>query len=200
MADCPTLTFGLVWPSPHRSKGSAMSSPLSSSRIAIIAGTLAGLLGTALSVYYLRQGAQSPPAPPASQSAAQAPAASARLVPAATPPAAAPAALAERTKEQASRALMALPELKAWSARIGQHSGGKAHGALIEYDPAPRKVGGKRYWQLSFVENSLEAAELWESFLASMTDDEILVEDSVSGELLSLERWRAQSHPMQRSN
>lgn len=173
---------------------------MSSSRIAIIAGTLAGLLSAALSVYYLRQGAQSPPAPPASQSVAmQAPAASAPLAPAATPPDAAPAAPAERTKEQASRALMALPELKAWSLRIGQRSGGKAHGALIEYDPAPRKVGGKSYWQLSFVENSLEAAELWESFLVSMTDDEILVEDPVSADLLSLERWRAQSHPMQRA-
>jgi hypothetical protein len=176
---------------------------VSSSRIAIIAGTLAGLLSAALSVYYLRQGAQRLPAPPASPSAIQAPAASAPLTPLSSGTtqtgAAAPAALAERTKEQASRALMALPELKAWSARIGQHSGGKAHGALIEYDPAPRKVGGKRYWQLSFVENSLEAAELWESFLVSMTDDEILVEDTVSGELLSLERWRAQSHPMQRA-
>lgn len=115
--------------------------------------------------------------------------------PAAIDVAAAPAPRKPRSKEEAAAALMALPELQTWSALLEKNSGGTTHGALIEYDPAPRKLHGKSYWQFSFVENSAEAALRWESFLASSSDDEILVEDATTDELLSLERWRKDKHP-----
>lgn len=104
-----------------------------------------------------------------------------------------------RTKEQGAAALMALPELQAWSAAIEKNSGGKAHGGLLEYDPTQRKLNGKNYWQFSFVENSAEAAQRWESFLVSSSDDEILVEDASSDEAISLGRWRREKHPGKRT-
>lgn len=172
-----------------------MSRPASSSRTAVIAGTLAGLLAAGLGAYYLQL---HPPAAPSSTTTTAAP------INAPPAPAAAPAttvdAPAIRTRQQAAQALMALPELKAWSAMIEKKSAGKMHGAVVEYDPAPRVVKGKRYWQLSFVENSAEAAERWESFLVSASDDEILVEDAATDELLGLKRWREEYKPMERGN
>jgi hypothetical protein len=173
-----------------------MSRPASSSRTAIIAGTLAGLLSAGLAAYYLHV---QQPGTPAKAGMRTAPAPAAAPAPLATP-ASTPGVPAVRTRAQASQALMALPELKAWSARIEHNSKGKARGALIEYDAAPRVVNGKRYWQMSFVENSADAAERWESFLVSSNDGEILVDDPVTDELISLARWRKEYHPMERGN
>ncbi|WP_304438335.1 hypothetical protein [Duganella sp. Leaf61] len=136
------------------------------------------------------------PTPPATPPAAK---------PAPRPPAAVePAAPAEpkvtRTKDQASAALLALPELRAWSTMLEKTSNGKVHGALIEYDPAPRKLNGKTYYQFSFVENSADAALRWESFLVSANDDEILVEDATNDEVISLARWRREKHPEKRTS
>ncbi|MRW92267.1 hypothetical protein GJ699_19925 [Duganella sp. FT80W] len=105
-----------------------------------------------------------------------------------------------RSKEQGAAALMALPELQAWSAVIDKNSGGKAHGGLLEYDPTQRKLNGKSYWQFSFVENSAESAQRWESFLVSSSDDEILVEDAQNDEVISLARWRREKHPAKRTS
>lgn len=115
-------------------------------------------------------------------------------------PAAAPTAQAQapRNKEQAAAALLALPELRAWSALIAKDSGGTAHGALVEYDPAPRPWQGKLYWQFSFVESNADATIHWESFLLSNSDEEILVEDADSDDLLSLARWRQDKQPLKR--
>jgi hypothetical protein len=104
-----------------------------------------------------------------------------------------------RTKAQGAGALISLPELQAWSAIIEKNSGGKAHGGLLEYDPTPRKLNGKSYWQFSFVENSAESALRWESFLVSSSDDEILVEDATNDEVISLGRWRREKHPGKRT-
>jgi hypothetical protein len=131
----------------------------------------------------------------------QAPAAGA---PAAMPASAAPAptapAAAERSKEQAMNALMALPELKVWSERLDKESRGKVHGALIEYSQAPKVVDGKRYWQFSFVENGSEAAHRWESFLVAQDGDEILIDDDSTGKTLTLEQWRKERHPLDRTS
>ena len=137
----------------------------------------------------------SKPAPvtPPPRAAAPKPAASSEPVAPAEP-------VATRTKEQASAALMALPELQQWSSMLEKSSGGKVRGALIEYDPTPRKLNGKRYWQFSFVENSAESAQRWESFLVSSSDDEILVEDATNDEVISLARWRREKHPEKRIN
>lgn len=166
-----------------------MANRPSSSKTAAIAGTLAGLLAAGLAAYYLqlqREDAAAP-AKPASASVVSAPAT-----------ASAPAAA--RSREQAIAALMALPELQAWSERIEKNSGGKVHGALIEYDAQPRVIKGKQYYQFSFIENASDAVQRWENFLVSYSDGEILIEDDLNDELLSLERWRKEKNPMQRSS
>ncbi|MCD2515430.1 hypothetical protein LQ564_03785 [Massilia sp. G4R7] len=110
------------------------------------------------------------------------------------PPKPAPAPVVKeapvRSKEQAMDALLAVPELKAWSAQIEQRSHGKAHGAVIEDDPVPREVNGKKYYQLTFVENRAADVRRRESFLVSQKGDEILVEDAETDELLTLSEWR----------
>jgi hypothetical protein len=118
--------------------------------------------------------------------------------PAAAPPVA--PATQTRSKQQAMAALMALPELKAWSGHIETSSGGNAHGALIEYDAQPKLIGGKRYFQLSFVENSRDAARRWESFLVAETGDDILVEDGATDKTMTLAQWRAAKHPLERTS
>jgi hypothetical protein len=95
-----------------------------------------------------------------------------------------------RSKEQAMDALLAVPELKAWSAQIEKRSQGKAHGAVVEDDPIPREVNGKKYYQLTFVENRSQDVRRRESFLVSQQGDEILVEDPETDKLLSLQEWR----------
>ena len=94
---------------------------------------------------------------------------------------------------------MALPELKAWSRQIVNASGSQAHGALIEYDARPKIIGGKRCFQLSFVENSRGAAHRWESFLVAESGDEILVEDNAADQTMTLAQWCATRPPMQRT-
>lgn len=186
-----------------------MESHTQSSRNLFIAGVIAGatLLGGGL--YFANQtqagapGLNAPHLPPASasSSAAASTAASAVVAPRsnATPVAQASSEAHHlRSKEQSASALMALPELQAWSALIEKNSGGKSHGALIEYDPTPRKLNGKQYYQFSFVESSSDAAQRWESFLVSSSDEEILVEDASTDEVISLARWRREKHPSKR--
>jgi hypothetical protein len=108
--------------------------------------------------------------------------------PAATSSAPAPAAV--RTKEQAMAELMELPEVKAWSAQIEKASRGKAHGAIIEDDPTPRIIGGKPYWQFSFVENRPQSVHRVQSFLIAQTGKDVLVEDLHTGTVHSLLEWR----------
>lgn len=150
---------------------------VSSSKTAIIAGTLAGLLAAALGAFYVYQHA--PSAPQAG-------------------PAAAAEKVAARPEEQAVTALMALPELKAWAAYIEKASKGRAHGAVMQTAPEQRLVEGRSYYQLSFFENTPEAAHHWESFLVTPDGKHILVDDTASDEVLSLERWRKESAPMDR--
>lgn len=121
---------------------------------------------------------------------------------ASVPATSAPAAVAAATSPaggsaQASAALMALPELKAWASAIDSKSGGSVHGAVIEYDASPRLVEGKAYHQLSFVENGKDAVHRWQDFLVA-EDGSILVDDGASGKTISLAQWRASSHPLAR--
>jgi hypothetical protein len=95
-----------------------------------------------------------------------------------------------RTREQAEAALMALPELKAWSTQIEKSSHGKAHGAVIEDDPAPRVLNGKPYYQLSFVEDRPQNVHRRASFLVAQQGDDILVEDDANDTVQSLAEWR----------
>ena len=173
------------------------------SRKAAIGASLAVVLAVGLGTYAVYAPAESEVLPVAPAAASASAAAAAQAPASAQASASAEAASAgaprrQRTKEQAAAALMALPELQAWSTMLEKESHGKAHGALIEYDPTPRKIRGKSYWQFSFVENTEDAALRWESFLASSSDDEILVEDTATDELLTLERWRKEKQPSKR--
>lgn len=96
-------------------------------------------------------------------------------------------------------ALMALPELKAWSAYLEKSSGGQTRGALIEYGPTPKAIANKRYWQFSYVENTPDAAHRWESFLVGQDTDDILVDDFETDRPLTLAQWRRDKRPMQRT-
>jgi hypothetical protein len=98
---------------------------------------------------------------------------------------------ATRDKEQAKAALMALPELKTWSAQIEQESKGANHPALMEDEPGLQTVNGKQYWQLTFAENGAQALQRKETFLVAQTGDEILVRDFEKDTTLSLAQWRA---------
>ena len=170
-----------------------------SSTSAAVAGALAGFLAAGLLGYYLYWNKQPDPKErPAPIAAALADAiqasAASQSVAQATP-----VRKGQLSREQAVATLMALPELQAWSKQIEKASGGKAHGAIIEYDDQLREHEGKRYYQLSFIENSDDAAQRWESFLVSLTDGDILVDDDIDGTVLSLSQWRETKKPLQRS-
>ena len=94
------------------------------------------------------------------------------------------------TKDQAMAALLVLPEVKAWSSEIERRSRGRAHGAVIEDNPTPRTINGRRYWQLSFVEDRKESVQRRESFLVAQSGGEILIEDLTNDVVLSLDDWR----------
>jgi hypothetical protein len=94
------------------------------------------------------------------------------------------------SREQAMQVLLDVPELKAWSEQIEQRSKGKARGAIIEDDPAPREVNGKKYYQLTFVENRASDIRRRESFLVAYHGQDILVEDTATDTLMSLQEWR----------
>jgi hypothetical protein len=98
---------------------------------------------------------------------------------------------AARSKEQAMAALMALPEVKTWSAQIEQESHGANHPALVEEEPGLQTVNGKKYWQLTFAEDGAQAVQRRETFLVAERGDEILVRDFERDTTLSLAQWRA---------
>ena len=95
-----------------------------------------------------------------------------------------------RTRDQAIASVLALPEIKTWSEQIEKGSRGAAHGAVIEDDTAPRLVGGKPYYQLSFVENRKQNIHRRASFLVAQQGDDILVEDAETDAVQSLSEWR----------
>ena len=150
-------------------------------KIALTAALLA-FAGAAAVIFYMRE------APPAS-----APEAAAPVV--VTAPFVGP-----RSKEDAMRALMELPELKAWSAHLERSSGGTVHGALIEYGPTPKVIGDIRYWQISYVENTPDAAHRWESFLVGVDTPDILIDDDETGIPMTLLQWRALKNPIARTS
>lgn len=176
-----------------------MAARKNSSTSAAIAGALAGFAAAGLLGYYLYWNKQpDPPARAAPMAAVLADAMQASVAAQAAAHAG-PVHKGQLTREQAVTTLMALPELQAWSKQIETASGGKAHGAIIEYDDQLREHEGKRYYQLSFIENSDDAAQRWESFLVGQRDGDILVDDDIDGTVLSLAQWRETKKPLQRS-
>lgn len=105
-----------------------------------------------------------------------------------------------RTKEDAMAALMDLPELKAWSEHLEKSSGGTIRGALIEYGPTPKVINDIRYWQISYVENTPDAAHRWESFLVGVDTPDILIDDDETDVPMTLQQWRTLKNPIARTS
>lgn len=150
-------------------------------KIALLGGLAAVAAGVAV-VFFMRQAPQASAPEPAAPVAVTAP------------------FVGPRTKEDAMRALMELPELKAWSAHLEKSSGGTVRGALIEYGPTPKVIGDIRYWQISYVENTPDAAHRWESFLVGVDTPDILVDDDETDVPMTLAQWRALKNPIARTS
>ena len=67
---------------------------------------------------------------------------------------------------------------------------GMVHGAVIEDDPNPRVIDGRKYYQLSFVEDRKQNVHRRASFLVAQQGDDILVEDAETATVQSLAEWR----------
>ena len=159
-----------------------------SSKTAVLAAIVATLLAAGAGAAYWYRGA-APPAGPPGQAAGTTSAHQS----------AGPAApQGGRDKQQAAAFLMELPEIKAWSDWLETKSSGRVHGALFEDSDTPSLVDGKSYWRFSFFENDAQAAHRWESFYVPASGAGIMVEDSASGELLDLARWRSERSPLKR--
>ena len=61
-------------------------------------------------------------------------------------------------------------------------------------------IGGKHYWQLSYVENTPDAAHRWESFLVGQDNPEIMIDDDETGLPMPLEQWRKERNPLARTS
>lgn len=107
-------------------------------------------------------------------------------------PGKAPATQTAVSRETARAAVVALPELRQWSAFIERRSGGKSHGAVMASGDTPRMVDGKAYWAADFVENGPDAVHRWETFLVDGATGAIYVDDVVEGRMLTLAQWREQ--------
>ena len=126
---------------------------------------------------------------------AAAPAVAAAVAPPEPPP---PPYDGPRSQDEARELLAKLPELRTWSAHLQKMSAGTVHGDLVRFSPTPKTLDGKRYWQFSYVENLPDAARRWETFLVGENTPEILVDDIESGTTLTLAKWRAEKHPLNR--
>lgn len=104
---------------------------------------------------------------------------------------------ASTTKEQAVSMIFELPEIKAWSSYIEHTTKGKVHASIIIFPEEPEILDGKQYWSVNFYENQPTHIHRWESFLVSLDNGEILVDD-IADDVISLQAWRDQKKPMER--
>lgn len=115
--------------------------------------------------------------------------------PTAATPATAPATPVSAVDRRAVNALLALPELKAWSQAIERDSGGRARGAVIGGDAEPKVIGSLTYHPYSFMANDPEQARRLQGFYVTQDGSHILVEDAVTGETMTIEEWRQREQP-----
>jgi hypothetical protein len=105
---------------------------------------------------------------------------------------------ASLTSDAAVNAVARLPEVKAWGKFILESTGGKVHGALMVMPEEPVVEEGKRYWSVEYLEDQPDHMHRWQTFLIRLDGKEILVDDPVSGDYVSLAEWRATQKPMER--
>jgi hypothetical protein len=85
------------------------------------------------------------------------------------------------------QAVQRLPELAAWS-RL--HSFPVAYGQSMDKQLV---VQGRCYWSVSVYANRPERQELWHIFYVDVSGKRLLVQDPVSGDAISLQKWRSQN-------
>jgi hypothetical protein len=78
-----------------------------------------------------------------------------------------------------------LPELAAWSRT---HAFPVAFGESFDKQ---ERLEGRCYWSVSVYANRPERLELWHIFYVEVDGKRLLVQDPVSGDTISLQRWRS---------
>jgi hypothetical protein len=97
----------------------------------------------------------------------------------------------------AVRIVAAIPEVKAWTAHIEKQSSGKSR-AVLKPSESVSVNAGKAFWSVSFYEDNGSYLHLWQSFLVSVEDETVLIEnvlDPYEGPL-TLENWRKAESPL----
>ena len=80
-----------------------------------------------------------------------------------------------------------LPELNAWS---------RSHAYPVAFGESVDKqvlLEGRCYWSVSVFANRPERLELWNIFYVQSKGKQVLVQDPLSGQAISLEQWRTSS-------
>ncbi len=85
------------------------------------------------------------------------------------------------------QAVQRLPELASWSR---SHSFPVAYGQSMDKQLA---VQGRCYWSVSVYASRPERQELWHVFYVEVSGKRLLVQDPVSGDAISLQKWRSQN-------
>jgi len=94
------------------------------------------------------------------------------------------------TLKNAVEIVSGLPEVRRWDKYIRRKTDDRAHGAVMEFDNEPWELNGRRYWTVSFGENSPEAFHRWHTFLVRIDSPEILVDNIIDGSYRTLEQFR----------
>lgn len=78
-----------------------------------------------------------------------------------------------------------LPELTAWS---------RTHGFPVAFGESldkQERLDGRCYWAVSVYANRPERLELWHIFYVEADGKRLMVQDPVSGDAISLQKWRS---------
>ncbi len=88
---------------------------------------------------------------------------------------------------QALDVVRQLPELTTWS---------RAHGFPVVFGESldkQQRLEGRCYWSVSVYANRPERLELWHTFYVEAEGKRLRVQDPVSGNTISLQKWRSKS-------
>lgn len=80
-----------------------------------------------------------------------------------------------------------LPELATWS---------RTHGFPVVFGESmdkQQRLDGRCYWSVSVYANRPERLELWHTFYVAAEGKRLLVQDPLSGNTISLQKWRSKS-------
>lgn len=94
---------------------------------------------------------------------------------------------------QAIETVRHLPELATWS---------RTHGFPIAFGESMDKqerLDGRCYWSISVYASRPERLELWQIFYVEAAGKRLLVQDPVSGEAISLQKWRSKGDNVSKS-